>query len=261
MKVRRNQSHNILISEAGEKVMNGEETWTYYPRPQLKRDNYKIINEGWTLNSSSIRLPFPPQSLLAQYEKNVSEGLVYRCDFPKYFKQGRRTILHFGAADQVTEVFINGKVLGKHEGGYLPFSFDITEYLHEENHLIVKVVDTLSEKYPYGKQKKKRGGMWYTPVSGIWQNVWMEQVPDTYIEKIKLTPDDHSLKLQVESTVVFGKIGVVEGEEKLKAFMYIVEKYSKAFMTEGRKYAEQSGHQALVYKIVPEKISGKARKK
>lgn len=88
---------------------------------------------------------------------------------------------------------------------------------------------------------------------------YCDKVCFTVVGNTEILPEKFSTIF--ESTVVFGKIGVVEGEEKLKAFMYIVEKYSKAFMTEGRKYAEQSGHQALVYKIVPEKISGKARKK
>ena len=105
-------------------------------------------------------------------------------------KAGHRVLLHFGAVDQIATVYLNGVLLGKHEGGYLPFSFDITDVLKEENLLEVKVIDALDTDYPYGKQTKKRGGMWYTPVSGIWQNVWLEEVPCEYISDIKITTDD-----------------------------------------------------------------------
>ena len=190
--------HYDLISEAGERVLASKETWTGYPRPQLKRDNYKILNEGWKLNGRDIRVPFPPQSILSGFDGRLGNYLEYTCEFAAEPRRDKRTILHFGAADQVAEVYLNGKLLGKHEGGYLPFFFDATEPLKEKNELVVKVWDNLSHKYPYGKQTKKRGGMWYTPVSGIWQNVWLEQVPEHYIENIKLTPDEKSVRFEVK---------------------------------------------------------------
>ena len=104
-----------------------------------------------------------------------------------------------GAVDQVAEVFLNGCLLGKHEGGYLPFTFDVTEYISEEtNRIDVKVKDTLSARYPYGKQRRARGGMWYTPVSGIWQSVWMECVPWVYISGLKIETDTQKVRITVK---------------------------------------------------------------
>lgn len=195
----------MLISEAGERVLAGKASWNEYPRPQLKRGNWRVLHEGWTLNGDKIRVPFPPQSLLSGYNKEVGAHLEYECQFQAGDWKGRqnresglRTILHFGAVDQIAEVYLNDERLGRHEGGYLPFSYDITDALEQNNVLKVRVTDTLSHKYPYGKQRKKRGGMWYTPVSGIWQQVWMEQVPQSYIKNIKITPDEHSVHIEVE---------------------------------------------------------------
>lgn len=188
-----------LISESGERVLAGEETWNEYPRPQMKRDNWRNLQTGWKLNGEAIRVPFPPQSTLSGYGKRVGKHLEYVCDFrAAEVAEGKRVILHFGAVDQIAEVYLNGECLGRHEGGYLPFSFDVTETLRTENHLEVKVTDTLSHQYTYGKQRKKRGGMWYTPISGIWQSVWMEEVPEKYIADIKITPTEQSVHIAVE---------------------------------------------------------------
>ena len=189
--------HFNLYSESGERVMYGEDSWNSYPRPQMRRSEFVILKDGWTLNGSEINMPFPPQSLLSKYNKSVGSKLTYMCKFDEYKTEGKRTLLHFGAVDQVAEVYVNDKLVGNHQGGYLPFTIDITDVIEEKNELVVKAVDTLSKTYPYGKQTKKRGGMWYTPVSGIWQNVWMEQVPEQYIEKIKLTPDMNGVKFHV----------------------------------------------------------------
>ena len=114
-----------------------------------------------------------------------------------------RTILHFGAVDQIAEVYVNDVFVGRHEGGYLHFSIDVSCEIRRErlNTLRVEAEDTLSQKYPYGKQCKKRGGMWYTPISGIWQTVWMENVPDSYIKEIKLTSSLKDITIEVESDV------------------------------------------------------------
>ena len=209
--------------------------WQQYPRPQLKRDRYMILNGEWELNGKFVQVPFPPQSNLSGYEGEVGENLIYRKKFvlPDTFIKDR-VLLHFGAVDQVCEVWINGsqmkisvddtgllegkntgceKIVMLHEGGYLPFTVDITDAVKrsgEENVLEVRVIDTLSEIYPYGKQCKKRGGMWYTPVSGIWQTVWLENVPGNYIKKITLTPDLEGVDVRVElgggSVMVSGKV-------------------------------------------------------
>ncbi|MBP3451201.1 MAG: glycoside hydrolase family 2, partial [Agathobacter sp.] len=166
-----------------------ERKWQSYPRPQLKRDSYINLNGTWELDGQKIQIPFAPQCSLSEYEGTVGEHLTYKTMFeiPSDFTQPR-VILHFGAVDEVANVYVNDVHVGKHEGGYLHFSFDITETIKrgEKNELRVEVTDILARVYPYGKQSKKRGGMWYTPISGIWQTVWMENVPEDYIKEIKL---------------------------------------------------------------------------
>ncbi len=183
-----------------------------YPRPQLKRDSFLNLNRKWDCGAV---VPFP----LGSYNCGVSASLSASddCDFPQNgsnFEQYSyhttfslpdgfikdRVLLNFGAVDQIATVFIDGKKVGEHEGGYTPFSFDITEALSSENpHKIqVDVIDTLDHKFPYGKQKKARGGMWYTPISGIWQTVWLESVPRQYIRGLKITPDLEGIKLEID---------------------------------------------------------------
>ncbi len=184
--------HYRLMSTAGEALGISTEVWQEYPRPQLKRNNWMSLNGEWKLNHGTCLVPFPPQSELSGYKKHVGSKLIYEKNFMvKKPAAGIRTLLHFEAVDQLAEVYLNGVLLGKHAGGYLPFSFDISNvmFTNKENTLLVKVTDKLSTIYPYGKQTKKRGGMWYTPVSGIWKSVWLEQVSDTYVKDLKLTPD------------------------------------------------------------------------
>ena len=175
--------------------------WNTYPRPQLRREKWMNLNGLWdfAVRPSSelpgeypetILVPFAPESLLSGIHRTVPEGasLFYRRTFslPDGFGEGR-VLLHIGAADQEAEVYLNGRLLGAHTGGYQPFSFDITEALAEENELVIRVVDRLSLlELPYGKQRQKRGGMWYTPVSGIWQTVWLEAVPEEYIRFLRI---------------------------------------------------------------------------
>lgn len=177
-----------------------ERKWQSYPRPQLKRDSYVNLNGTWELDGQKIQVPFAPQCSLSEYKGTVGEHLCYKTTFeiPSDFTQSR-VILHFGAVDEVANVYVNDVHVGKHEGGYLHFSFDITDAIKrgEKNDLRVEVVDTLSRVYPYGKQCKKRGGMWYTPISGIWQTVWMENVPEEYIKGIKLTPSMKDIEITV----------------------------------------------------------------
>ena len=227
-------AHHRLISEAGARVLAARENakgtgkelaedktsttpWDIYPRPQMKRAGYAILHKNWTLNGKPICMPFPPQSLLAQFEGRVGVRLVYENVFeiPKSFVK-ERVLLHFGAVDQVAEVYVNDTLVGKHEGGYLPFSLDVTENIMRDksNRLVVKVTDTLDKKYPYGKQCKERGGMWYTPVSGIWQSVWLENVPETYIKKVTLTPDMEGVSISLDRT---GEIGTESLKEAADA--------------------------------------------
>ena len=179
-------------------------TWhKCYPRPQMKRDSFLPLLEGWKLNGNPITLPFCPESLLSGYDGELGVTMTYETTFtlPEGFvPKGHRVLLHFGAVDQIAEVFLNGRPSVRHEGGYLPFYGDVTQALSKgENFLTVCVIDALDHDYPYGKQRKKRGGMWYTPVTGIWQTVWLEAVPETPITGIKITPDLSGITLQVET--------------------------------------------------------------
>ena len=178
-----------------------------YPRPQLKRDSFFSLNGEWDFEagefSSKITVPYAPESLLSGVEKTFSDNdvLVYKKLFsiPDGFKKDR-IILHFGAVDQIAKVFLNGSSLGTHEGGYHPFSFDITDFLCDtENELRVEVTDRLDGIFPYGKQKRKRGGMWYTPVSGIWQTVWLESTPPGAICDLKITANMTSVKIECKT--------------------------------------------------------------
>ncbi len=242
-----------------------------YPRPQLVRDRWTGLNGEWRFRTvtagsrarateewETINVPFCPESRLSGICRRIAPGetMIYERDFrvPEG-SDDRRIILHFGAVDQTAAVFVDGEKAGSHEGGYLPFSIDITDYLLDSNtgsetsehdtevkesepsgrqevntadeetdrsadgqadaapegqtdepadnmpeldwtgrvydtgkvHVLrVEAADNLDHKYPWGKQKRDNGGMWYTPVSGIWQSVWMEAVPDEHIESLKI---------------------------------------------------------------------------
>ncbi len=168
--------------------------WQAYPRPQLKRDSYLNLNGTWELEAAGYRgtvlVPFCPESPLSGVEKHFPDGsvMIYRRSFtlPENFNRGR-VLLHFGAVDQIAEVYVNQKLIGTHVGGYESFTFDITDALEAENALEVRVIDDLRDHIlPYGKQVLKRGGMWYTPVSGIWQTVWLESVPENYVNSLEI---------------------------------------------------------------------------
>jgi len=203
--------------------------WTVYPRPQMKRDSYLNLNGKWEFSvknaeftGNTIQVPFCPESLLSGIHTHFEEGaaLWYRRSFvlPEGFRRDR-VLLHIGAADQTAEVFVNGRKAGRHEGGYEAFCFDITDALEEENVLVIRCEDDLRDQaFPYGKQvlPEKRGGMWYTPVSGIWQTVWLESVPETYIEKLNIENRGFSVTVSTVPALE-GKITVAGlGEYVLK---------------------------------------------
>lgn len=194
--------------------------WTEYPRPQLKRDSYKSLCGEWEFTVGrhggeyavgKIKVPFPPESRISgcgvQAKLDDGEYYVYRKTF--VIKKQGRVILHFGAVDQKATVKVNDFTF-THVGGYLPFEADITDAVNDgENLLEVVVEDRLDRTEAWGKQRRERGGMWYTPISGIWQAVWLECVPEKYIKHIKMTPTLGSVRLEVEGgedekTVVLG---------------------------------------------------------
>ena len=200
-----------LYTAEGE-VLSGQ-PWTTYPRPQLRRDTWLCLNGEWdfTVNDKAsapavydrtIRVPFCPESLLSGVGEVFPKGSVlhYRRAFtlPAGFHKGR-VLLHVGAADQTAQVYLNGNLAGEHVGGYEPFSLDITAYLQAENTLEITVTDDLdSHVLPYGKQRRRRGGMWYTLVSGIWQTVWLESVPQEYVKALTVTADGEGATVAAE---------------------------------------------------------------
>ncbi len=179
-----------------------------YPRPNLKRKSYINLNGYWDYaitNTSNmphvfdgkILVPFSPESLLSGVKKIVTpkDYLWYHREFlTPYKEEDDKVILHFGAVDQYAYVYVNGQFVTSHIGGYLPFEVDITPYLNIEengvNNLVLIVRDLTDTSYhARGKQKLKPSGMFYTPSSGIWQTVWMECVPCSYVKNMKITPD------------------------------------------------------------------------
>ena len=193
-----------------------------YPRPQMRRESYVNLNGWWAFTVSSqaqlpacydreILVPYCPESLLSGIHTHFPEGssLFYRRLLPiKKPENGNRILLHFGAVDQYAEIYVNQKLVCTHWDGYQAFSCDITDFLQEENQLTVRATDDLrSCRMPYGKQTLKRGGMWYTPVSGIWQTVWLEEVPQSYIAELDIQTDDAQAVVTVtpalDGTVLF----------------------------------------------------------
>ncbi|MDD4636554.1 MAG: glycoside hydrolase family 2 TIM barrel-domain containing protein [Bacteroidales bacterium] len=182
-----------------------------YPRPQMVRQNWMNLNGIWQFQpgtsateglpakplSGKILVPFPVESAISGVMQHY-ERLWYRRTFtvPSTW-DGQRILVHFGAVDYESEVFINGHTLGIHKGGYDPFSFDITPYLTGTGpqELTVRVYDPTSNGgQPRGKQSLTPGGIMYTCTSGIWQSVWLEPVPQTAISNIRIVPDiDKSL--------------------------------------------------------------------
>lgn len=169
-----------------------------HPSPLLMRKDYIILENGWTIDGREIKVPFPPESELSGFSKHIGNSYTYEDVFtiPDSW-DGSRILLHFGAVDQIAEVYLNNHFLCRHTGGYLPFSIEITDFLMGINHLTVKVEDNNSILIPYGKQTKTPGGMWYTGISGIWKTVWIEKVPDRFIKRIKLTPDLNGVQIKI----------------------------------------------------------------
>ena len=218
--------------------------WQEYPRPQLKRNSYLNLNGKWKLSVKNgnttefvgdILVPFPPESRISEIEKQFKETdiLIYKRNFEleKDFLSDR-LLLHFGAVDQFCRVFVNNNLIGEHQGGYIPFTCDITKYANiGKNEITVEVSDPLNLDFPYGKQCKKRGGMWYTSISGIWQTFWAEALPDKYIESIKITPDTEARKVSISGELNNGSgvrvtVQVLNpgfGEDDIDSITYIIE--------------------------------------
>lgn len=185
-----------------------------YPRPQMVRAEWQNLNGLWNYavtpadadyaSQGDILVPYPLESSLSGVGRKLakSEALWYEREFtvPKKWK-GRDVLLHFGAVDWQSEVYINGTLVGEHKGGYDPFTFDITPYLRKSGSqtIRVKVQDATDNGFqPHGKQVYKPGGIWYTPVSGIWQTVWLEPVAKSHVESYYVVSDIDNASMTVE---------------------------------------------------------------
>lgn len=227
-----------MLTEFGEKI-DKNCPLAEYPRPQFVRNSYINLNGCWKCEFSKsselpsdfktdITVPFSPETPLSGVGRVLepSEYLHYekRFNIPSDFNKGR-VFIHFGAVDQIADVYLNGVHIGSHSGGYTPFSFEITDNIKEgENRLNVTVRDFSDTKqYSRGKQKFNRGGIWYSPQSGIWQTVWLESTPKEYLHSVKITPDfdneqvrfDFKADAEVLVSVYDGDMLIAETAEKV----------------------------------------------
>lgn len=194
--------------------LNEQTSFAEYPRPQFMRDSYFSLNGEWDYAftkkdclfpekyDGKIIVPYSPECVKSGGNRQLKsdEYLHYKKVFflPEEFLK-RRTILNVGACDQICEIYLNGHKVVRHEGGYLPFSAELTDFLNDgENEIKIRVEDDASSSvYGRGKQNYKNGGIWYTAISGLWQTVWLESVPDKFISKAKITPLFDTKQLEV----------------------------------------------------------------
>ena len=189
-----------------------------YPRPQLARADWMNMNGPWdyaitagtrqpAAYEGSILVPFSPEAELSGVGRSLKSGesLWYHRQvlIPAQFS-GKRLLLHFGAVDQAATVWVNDRQAGSHVGGYLPFTLDITDLIENgAADIVVRVTDdTEKSGLTRGKQRTKRGGIWYTPQSGIWQTVWMEAVPESYVKNLLIIPDFDSAAVEISAEIV-----------------------------------------------------------
>ena len=194
-----------------------------YPRPQFYRDSYLSLNGYWEYSFSDdhdipaswegkILVPYSPETKLSEVNRFLkpNEYLFYKLEFNlNDFVIKDKVLLHFLGVDQIADVYLNRQHLGQHIGGYLPFEFEIKEYLKEQNELIVRVQDfTDTYFYSRGKQKIKRGGIWYTPQSGIYFPVYIESVSNDYIQSVKFTPDIDNQEIIINIKCDLPEVGI-----------------------------------------------------
>jgi beta-galactosidase/beta-glucuronidase len=193
-----------------------DRVWPEYPRPQMVRTAWTHLNGLWDYAitpraaerpdtwEGQILVPFCVESALSGVKKSVGpdQALWYqrRCKVRR--SKDHRTLLHFGAVDWHAQVWVNDQLVGEHKGGYTPFSFDITDALKRgQQTLTVRVWDPTDQwTQPRGKQVSTPGGIWYTAVTGIWQTVWLEQVPEIHIARLTVVPDVAASRLEITVT-------------------------------------------------------------
>jgi len=194
-----------------------------YPRPQFKRDKWKNLNGNWNFNfddqnigeknswfkkekfTQEIKVPFTYESKKSGInDRSPHEYIWYQRKFEiSDNKKDNKVILHFAASDYITKVWINGNYIGKHQGGYTSFSFDITNEIDykKKNNIVVKIEDQMNKTQPRGKQswKEKNFECWYTRTTGIWQTVWLEFVSrEIFLKDIKMTPDIDRKEMELD---------------------------------------------------------------
>jgi len=204
-----------------------------YPRPQMVRDEWLNLNGLWEYAirpreegrpaelDGQILVPFPVESALSGVMKRVGEDnrLWYQRHFTAADRaRGSRALLHFGAVDWHATVWVNGIQVGEHKGGYAPFTFDVTDALVDdgEQEIVIGVWDPTNAGFqPRGKQVNEPRGIWYTPVTGIWQTVWLESVPAASIAGLVMTPDIDAGVLRLRAAVrgPDGREGAASGLE------------------------------------------------
>ena len=209
---------------AGDKIktpwgeqLNPKNVLPEYPRPIMERHEWKNLNGSWNYAitkkgeaapgnyQGEILVPFAVESSLSGVGKRINEHqeLWYQrtFDVPSSWK-GKQILLHFGAVDWKADVWVNDVKVGEHTGGFTPFYFDITSALNKgNNQLVVKVWDPADRgEQPRGKQVERPEGIWYTPVTGIWQTVWLAPVAAQHIAHLKTTPDIDKKTVKVEVT-------------------------------------------------------------
>ncbi|MBP5091430.1 MAG: glycoside hydrolase family 2 [Bacilli bacterium] len=193
-----------------------------HPRPQAKRKDVLMLNGEWDFSinknkanpneyDSKIVVPFAVETSFSSVGRRIGKDdfLHYRrtFDVPEGL-DAKKAILHFDAVDQVADVYVNGVFLAHHEGGYLPFSMTLTDLKAKGNVIEVSVNDdTDSEIFPRGKQMNENKGIWYTPTSGIWQSVWLEFVPDSYIDSFRIHIDYDKKEATINAKFVGSALG------------------------------------------------------
>lgn len=201
----------IQLTTTWGEMLDKEHIWQEYPRPQMQREHFQMLHGEWDYaivpqseeysfeSQGKILVPFSPEAYLSgvgrQLQPNeylwYQRALTFTKEECQRKEKKERCILHFDAVDQQAVVYVNDIEVAKHYGGYLPFEVDITEYISDAPcTLKVRVQDDSDTSYhTRGKQTLKRGGMFYTAQSGIWQSVWYEWVPKNYVKTMKITPD------------------------------------------------------------------------
>lgn len=215
----------LQTSWAGD--VSPEKVWQEYPRPLLRRDKWVNLNGLWDHAitpkgetapdawDGKILVPFAPEASLSGVGKTVGAAntLWYRRKFVHQKPGSGRTLLHFGAVDYEAFVVLNGKAVGNHKGGFTAFSFDITESLKPgENELLIRIVDDVEGTQLHGKQSFRQRGIWYPNMTGIWQTVWLENVPVRSISGLTYAADIRKGKIDVS----VGLTGPAMKGEKLR---------------------------------------------